>query len=193
MLELVTKHARNFVLTEGGRKELEGIYYDEDGSIGVTDSHVLLYIPKAHNLKEAVIRHHKTGKKIVGKYPNLKYLINLNYSSEIELDMNHLARHIKSLEAAYATIGQIGTLHNDLTYKVLGTPHQSYILTLKGKISSDFNPISLNVFNLYKCLLVFKDLKVDKVYFRLAGSMSPMLITDPDERVKTLISPVRRY
>lgn len=193
MKDLVEKHARNFVQLDGAKKELEGIYYDEDGSIGVTDSHTLLYISNAHNINRSIIRHYKTGKEIIGKYPNLKYLVNMSYSSEIELDMNHLAKHMKSLEVASVAIGRIGTLHSDLTFTVLGIPHQKYILSLKGKISSEFNPISLNVFNLYKSLLVFKDLRVDKVFVRMSGSFSPLLITDPEERVKILISPVRGY
>lgn len=190
---LVKKHAKNFALIGGERKELEGIFYKNDGSIFVTNGFILLHVKGVHSLKESVVKHYNTGKIIRTDYPNLEMLLRVIPKSEVTLNIDHLNKHLGLLKAATDLIDEVVTIKDDLSFEISNVFSERFHLTLKGNKTSDFNPIRLNARYLYYCLQVFKDLRVDKVFIRISGSVSPVLITNKDETVQTIIAPVRRY
>lgn len=191
MQELIKKHAKNFVQTDGTRPILEGIHYREDGSVVITDSHILLHVRSAHDYQEPTVMHHSTGRVIKGDYPNVEHTLNISYSHEFTLNMIKIAPYLETLKVSNL-IGNVGILKDDLTFKVRSVDGESYILTLDGHVCDGFPATSLKSTNLYKCLSVFKDLKVDVVRVKIAeSSLTHIMFTDEAERVKILIAPVK--
>jgi len=191
MQELIKKHAKNFVMIAGERKILEGISYREDRSVVMTDSHILLHVKEAHDYQEPTVMHHSTGRVIDGDYPNLEHMLNISYSREFTLNMIKIAPYLETLKVSNL-IGNVGILKDDLTFKVSSVDRESYILTLEGKACDKFPATALKSIYLYKCLSVFKDLKVDTVRVQLGASGHlPLKFTDETERVQILIAPVK--
>lgn len=193
MQELIKKHAKNFVQTEGTRKMLEGIFYQEDGSVVMTDSHILLHVKDVHDYQQPIVKHYFTGRAIEGDYPNVNNMLNIPYSNEFTLNMKKIAPYLETLKVSNL-IGDVGILKDDLTFKVssIGNIGESYILTLDGHTHDGFSATALKSTNLYKCLSFFKDLKVDVVRVQLAASgFIPIRFTDEAERVLVLIAPVK--
>lgn len=192
MEDLIKKHAKNFALFGGEREVLEGIHYREDGSVVITDGTALLHVKNCHGYKEPITKHYNTGKTINEDYPNLSSVLNKWYPNHFTLKLPEIVRHLEALKVS-VLISNVGVLKDDLTFKVVDVIHQSYVLTLKGEISDNFKPVLLKVINLYKCLSVFKDLKVDIVRVRLGDPLSPVSFSNEAETVEVLISPVRRH
>lgn len=193
MQELIKKHAKNFVQTDGKRPILECIYYQEDGSVVMTDAHILLHVKEAHDYQQSVAKHYVTGKVNYSDYPNLNNMLSLPYSNEFTLNMKKIAPYLETLKVSNL-IGDVGILKDDLTFKVRSICNigESYLLTLDGHTHDGFSATALRSINLYKCLSFFKDLKVDVVRVQLAASgFIPIRFTDEAERVLVLIAPVK--
>lgn len=192
LLQVVKKHAKNFVLIGDDRhKVLEGIFYKNDGSIYITNKHILLHVKNVHDYKDSIILHYSTNKPIKGNYPKVDQLFNWNFKHEITLNLKKIAPYLETLKVSNL-IGDIGILKDDLVFEVTGQMGESYILTLDGK-SDGFSPVLLQSMYLYYCLKFFNDLNVDSVRVELSGSYTPLLFSNFDKSVQILISPVRRY
>lgn len=192
MLEVIKKHAKDFTLNNSERKVLQGIFYKEDGSVVMTNSHILLYAKNVHNLKEPVVKHYKTGKVIKEKYPNIDSFLKTYPSSGFTLNMKNVAPSLGALKVSNH-LNEVGVLKDDLTFKVVDVIGQNFTLTIDGISNGEFNPIHLKVMNLYKCLSIFKDLKINSVQVRIRGSLSSVSFTDEAERILVIISPVWRH
>jgi len=191
MQELIKKHSKNFVQSDGKRPILEGIHYRGDGSVVMTDSHILLHVKDAHDYQQPSVKHYVTGRVIDGDYPNLNNMLNIPYSNEFTLNMKKIAPYLETLKVSNL-IGDVGVLKDNLTFEVRGFDGESYILTLDGHACDTFPGVAFNSTYLYKCLSFFRDLKVDVVRVQLATSgLIPIRFTDEAERVLVLIAPVK--
>lgn len=192
MLEVIKKHASNFTPKAGeGKKALQGICYYSDGSLAITDSHIMLYAKDVHDLNKDVVKHHKTGRVINESFPNMKSFLNRHFAVEFTIDTKEIYPSLEALKVS-TLIDEDGTLKDDHTFKVYDDLGQYYLLTFSGT-QTKFGPYHLKALNLYKCLSLFKDLHVYKLTVRMAGGYTPILISDELNQVSVLIAPVRRY
>jgi len=184
--KLLKKHAKNFVSKEPTRKALEGIHFNKNGFIYVTNSHTLLSIENGHTEQKTI--HYKTGKEMDVNYPEVGRLLDVDYDKTLTLKLPKA--YIPLIKVA-SNIDQVGTLsggNGDLLFRVASPLGDSFKAVL-GQTDTDLI-VDLSVLYFHNALNFFKDAGVDEVTILFNGSLRP--VSFRADQFEILILPVRR-
>lgn len=198
--DIITKHAKKFVGNDKKTPILNGIHYAADGTVYATDRHQVLRIRNAHNFKEPITLHAKTGTPISGTYPDVeKVLSKLKFSNVIYLgQMSELNQAVLATNCALAVASELSkvpmvqmTVENGVCYlNVIGES-----INLKAffgnALKADSSQRTLNPRYLANALGVFADkLERASVYVKIGDPNEPILVTD-DKDIDVVILPFR--
>lgn len=184
--KLLKKHAKNFVSNVPERKALEGIHYNKNGFIYVTDSHTLLSIENDHTEQKTV--RYKTGEEMDVNYPEVGRLLDVDYDKTLTLK---LPKAYTPLIKVASNIDQVGTLSSEngvLLFRVTPPLGDSFKVVL-GEADVDLS-VDLSVLYFHNALNFFKDVGVDEVTILYNGRLRP--VSFRADQYEILILPVRR-
>lgn len=198
--ELLSKYAKKFATKQGGtRPILEGIHYAAGGTACVTDGHVLLRIRNAHQFETPATINIYSGMPIEGVYPDVSKAFPNSFDHEIQIGAMSIKDVLTRVTCAAdvakrldkkapvvhlsADNGTVYMLVNDADKKIefrgfFGNTLK--VATKRWSLSAEFLQLAVSL---------FADAGRD-VSVNLAGSMSPIVLTD-NEDIDVLILPYR--
>lgn len=194
--KLLKRHAKHFAGLKHDKKMLAGIHYHENGSIYVTNSHMLLAIKDVHQ-EPAHTVHATTNKKLEGNYPSaVTHLVDADYSRAIDFNFEEVKSYIGLIETA-SKIDEVGCLSLDGGYLELfiqsTATGESFKLKMCEIGADNIQTIAfLNVNYLYRVLKVFKDAGAEQVKLQFNDSkVRPLSFVY--KNIEIILMPVRRY
>jgi len=206
-LELITKHGRKFASKSETTPVLQGIRYQAEGSVVVTDRYRLLRIGGAHSFTEDFTSHAVTGAPIDGQYPDTSRIIPMELPSQITLindgfkrdDLKAAIAAVKlSVEAAKVSGDKsyITTLNYEGSSVNLSVTSEHPSLSLTVGIAADTSgkdaTVTFNAEYLLTALNVFKDAGSGRVIIGITGASSPIVLRDEVNEIDIVVLPFRR-
>jgi hypothetical protein len=197
---LLKKHAKNFVTAERYEGKLEGIHFDKNGSIYVTDAHQILAFHDVHREEPHTI-HYQTGEKMDIAYPNLARLLAQDYSQKFVITMKNILDYVDLVKVA-AEIDSAGSIYisndgqmffqvksnNDSFQLVFGDSFDVFLTDTNTREYEHL--VHLNTMYFYHMLHFFKDARVEEVIFSYRSRVLPVSFRAGNYEI--IIMPVRR-
>lgn len=206
-LEIITKHGRKFAAkTNGATPVLEGVHYNADGSVVVTDRYKLLRIGGAHNFTEPFTSHAVTGAPIDGNYPDTSRIIPMELPSQITLINYGVQRDdLKDAIARVKLAVDVAKAAGDKSYITAlvkegdtvmlvvknDEPRVKYSAILNSDIFGLDATVSFNAELFLAALNVFKDAGSKRVIIGITGATSPIVLRDEENEIDAIVLPYR--
>lgn len=196
MYKKFIKHAKKIAKDFSVKKErpvLEGIYHFINGDLAATNSHVL-YLGKAIHEKELLENEVITpgGKTLDLEYPEIERLIPDTANFTVTIAVDEFIKRIDIIHVA----GRVSKQDTTMTYE--GETITSFTDEVRAAYEMDVNipeeyKFASNAQYWLDALRMFKDFGYSEVQLNIVGSLRPLTLISPDEKITALIMPVRSY
>lgn len=193
--------AKKFVAKTYIRPILQYVQHLDNGDMVATDSRRLIRIKNIHGFKEEYLVNPATLDFAKGNYPKTDKLIE-SADSDAKFTLN--AEHLKLWLQMFKSMNQLTKkmrMHNkcivmesngsNATFSVHNTDI-SFNLPVTAMIKGGFK-IAFSAEYMKDALEAHTKLESKNLVFRIPSEMKPMLISDEDNTVETLVLPVRIY
>jgi hypothetical protein len=201
--KLIEKFGKKFAaLDKGATPILQGIHYAADGTVFITDRHIGLRIRDAHNFKEPMTLHAKTGQPIVGVYPDLtRVMVAGNRSEVITLASSSLSTVADRVRCIADVASRLNKKRPVVTIEAANgsawvhVKDADSLVQAKVFLGNTDDPklqleVSLNAEYLHTALSLFASAGISKLHMSFKGPLNPIYLSDGRD-IDVVILPYR--